>query len=193
MSLRNAPVTIALVLINIAIYLIDSAMGGTLMQAGAIIPSEVQHGQYYRIFASGFLHFNFQHILFNMYALVQSGMVVESFYGSLRFALIYFIAMACGGLLAYETTLGTNEVTAGASGAIMGLFGAMVSLGLKTPQLRGTLVRWALFPIAATLFVGFTSPGISNAGHIGGVIGGAISAFIIPPARLRKPNDYVEV
>lgn len=193
MSLRHAPVTIALVVANILVFIVDQltpAYGDTglhqLMVLGGIIPELVRHGEYYRIVTAGFLQFNLQHIAFNMYALTQAGMVVENLWGSGRYAVIYFAALLVGGVAAYETTLGTVVITAGASGAIMGLFGAIFALGLRVPRLRRTLVGWATFPIVATLAVGFTTPGISNAGHIGGVVAGAIVGFALPPARLRE-------
>lgn len=192
MSLRYAPVTIALLVVNLAIYGLElvsplDAQSGLprLMLLGGIDAQKVAAGEWYRIVTSGFLHFDNAHIFFNMYALVQAGMVVENFYGSLRFSLIYMVALVAGGLLAYETTMGTAELTAGASGAIMGLFGAMVALGLKRPRLRQTLLQWALFPIIVTLANGFTHTGISNAGHIGGVIAGAVAGYLIPASRLR--------
>lgn len=192
MSLRYAPVTIALLVVNLAIYGLEllsplDAQSGLprLMLLGGIDAQKVAAGEWYRIVTSGFLHFDNAHIFFNMYALVQAGMVVENFYGSLRFSLIYMAALVAGGLLAYETTMGTAELTAGASGAIMGLFGAMVALGLKRPRLRQTLLQWALFPIIVTLANGFTHTGISNAGHIGGVIAGAVAGYLIPASRLR--------
>jgi len=197
MSLRYAPLTIALVVINILVYGADqlSPQYGDsgvhrLMFLGAIIPELVARGEYYRIVTAGFLQFNLAHIGFNMYALTQAGMVVENIWGSGRFAIIYFAALIAGGIAAYESTIHTVAITAGASGAIMGLFGAIFALGLKVPRLRRTLVGWALFPIIATLAVGFTQPGISNAGHIGGVIAGAIVGFALPAVRLR--NDEME-
>ncbi|HET9342731.1 MAG TPA: rhomboid family intramembrane serine protease [Candidatus Eremiobacteraceae bacterium] len=195
MSLRYAPVTIALVVINILVYGADqlSPQYGDsgvhrLMFLGAIIPELVARGEYYRIVTAGFLQFNLQHIAFNMYAMTQAGMVVENIWGSGRFAIIYFSALIAGGIAAYESTIHTADITAGASGAIMGLFGAIFALGLRVPRLRRTLVGWALFPILATLAVGFTQPGISNAGHIGGVIAGAIVGFALPATRLRKDD-----
>ena len=192
MSLRHAPVTIALVVINILVFLADQLSPmyddtglHRLMVLGAIIPALIQQGEYYRIVTSGFLHFGIQHIALNMYALTQAGMVVENLWGSGRYSVIYFVALIAGGIAAFETTIGSAVPTAGASGAIMGLFGAIFALGLKTPRLRRTLVGWALFPIIATLAVGFTIPGISNAGHIGGVIAGAIVGFALPAVRLR--------
>jgi rhomboid protease GluP len=194
MSLRHAPVTIALVVVNIIVFIADQLSPEydhtglhTLMVLGAIIPELIRQGEYYRIVASGFLHFGLSHIALNMYALTQAGMVVENLWGSGRFAVIYFAAMLAGGIAAYETTLGTSVPTAGASGAIMGLFGAIFALGMKVPRLRSALAGWAVFPIVATLAVGFTVPGISNAGHIGGVIAGAVIGFTLPPARLREP------
>jgi len=198
MSLRYAPLTIALVVINILVYGADqlSPQYGDsgvhrLMFLGAIIPELVARGEYYRIVTAGFLQFNLAHIGFNMYALTQAGMVVENIWGSGRFAIIYFAALIAGGIAAYESTIHTVAITAGASGAIMGLFGAIFALGLRVPRLRRTLVGWALFPIIATLAVGFTQPGISNAGHIGGVIAGAIVGFALPAVRLRN-NEMEE-
>ena len=193
MSLSRAPVTIFMLVANIAVFLwmlatpVDHATGlHRLMLQGAIRPALVAQGEYWRIITAGFLQFGVMHIGFNMYALTQAGMVVENLYGSARFFIIYMIALIAGGIAAYVTTLGTDAITAGASGAIMGLFGAIFALGLKTPQLRGTLVGWAAFPIVATLFIGFTTPGISNWGHIGGVIAGAIVGFVLPARRLRR-------
>jgi membrane associated rhomboid family serine protease len=190
MSLSKAPLTIALLVVNALIFVVDYfILGhgdiGPLMAAGAIIPQQIASGEYYRLITAGFLHFNITHIAFNSYALAQAGMVVENLYGTAAFAAIYGAGLIAGNVLAYETTIGTNDVTAGASTAIMGLFGAMVALGLKTPPLRETLLKWASFPIIATLAVGFSTPGISNAGHIGGVIGGAIAGYLIPATRLR--------
>lgn len=198
MSLRFAPVTIALVVANILVFIADQLTPANpdsglhaLMLSGAIIPELVRNGEYYRIVTAGFLQFSLAHIGFNMYALTQAGMVVENLWGSGRFAFIYFAALLAGGIAAYETTLGQHVVTAGASGAIMGLFGAIFALGIRVPRLRRTLVGWALFPIVATLANGFVVPGISNAGHIGGVVAGAIIGFVMPPARLRQHVDEV--
>lgn len=196
MSLSKAPITIALLIINIAVFAFDQLSAQDqgsglhqLMLLGAIIPEAVAHGQYYRIVTSGFLQFSISHIAFNMYALTQAGMVVENLWGSRNFLLIYMVALVSGGVAAYETTIGTGDVTAGASGAIMGLFGALAALGLRIPRLRQTLLQWALFPIVATLAVGFTTPGISNAGHIGGVIAGAICGFVLPPRQMRMMEE----
>lgn len=156
---------------------------GPIAVLGVIYAPAIQHGQWWRLFTYGFIHFGWAHIFFNSYALFQVGWLVEYIYGSARYALIYIGALLGGGVAAYYSTIHTQIPTAGASGAIMGVFGAMAVLGLKIAPLRGTLLRNALLPIALTLGYGFTNPGISNAGHIGGVITGAALAFALRPAR----------
>jgi rhomboid protease GluP len=189
-SIARAPVTIALLAACWIVFIIDfwvlgGGQNGPLTVAGAIFPDAVSAGQYYRLITYGFLHGGVLHIALNSYALAQAGMVVENVYGSARFAAIYAAGLIAGGIAAYVTTLHTQEYTLGASGAIMGLFGAMAALGLKIPRLRQTLLGWAAFPIIATLAYGFMNPGISNAGHIGGVIAGGIAGFVLGPTGLR--------
>ena len=188
MSPRGAPFTTAMLLIYWMVFLLDQlsrhgASLGPFMLAGAIIPSEVVAGQWWRLITYGFLHFNFAHILFNSYALFQAGVFVEYVYGSARYAIIYTTALVGGGIAAYLWTIGTNDVTAGGSGAIMGVFGAMAVLAFKLPPLRRELFQAAAIPIILTLGYGFFSPGISNAGHVGGVICGVIAAAALRPAR----------
>lgn len=162
---------------------------GTLQQLGVLDPKLVTEGQYWRLITCGFVHFGLLHILFNSYALFQVGALVEYVYGTPRYALIYLGALLGGSIAAYLTTIGTQTITAGASGAIMGVFGAMVVLGFKLPPLRRELVQSAAIPIVLTLANGFLNPGISNAGHIGGVVTGALVAALMRPARAKQILD----
>jgi rhomboid protease GluP len=156
---------------------------GPLVTAGQIVPSLIQAGQWWRVITSGFLHYGILHIAFNSYALFQVGFLVEYVYGSARFFIIYMTALITGGLAAYYWTIGSDNPTAGASGAIMGVFGAMAVLGFKIPHARNVLLQSALIPIVLTLGNGLMNPGISNAGHIGGLIGGVLVAAVMTPAR----------
>jgi len=156
---------------------------GPLVAAGQIVPSLIQGGQWWRLITSGFLHYGILHIAFNSYALFQVGILVEYVYGSARFFVIYFVALIAGGLAAYYSTIGSDNATAGASGAIMGVFGAMGVLGFKIPHARTALLQSAIFPIVLTLGNGLMNTGISNAGHIGGLIGGVLAAVVMTPAR----------
>ena len=189
MSWRTAPVTITMLALCWIAFAFDFiATGGRqelgpLVAAGQIVPSLIQSGQWWRVITSGFLHYGILHIAFNSYALLQVGILVEFVYGSARFFVIYFTALIAGGLAAYYTTIGTDNATAGASGAIMGVFGAMGVLGFKIPHARAVLLQSALIPIVLTLGNGLVNTGISNAGHIGGLIGGVLVAAVMTPAR----------
>jgi len=191
--IASAPLTIGLIVVCWLVFAADSFLPGPrpeglgpLMLAGAIIPAAVESGQWWRLFSAGFLHFNTAHIAFNTYALFQAGTFVEFAFGSWRYGLIYLVALIAGDVAAFETTRGTGGVTAGASGAIMGVFGAMAVLGVKLPALRSQLLRAAILPIALTLGYGFINPGISNAAHIGGVLAGAFVALLLRPAGAQR-------
>jgi rhomboid protease GluP len=189
MSWRTAPVTLTMLALCWLAFGFDFFVTGgrqemgPLVAAGQIVPSLIEGGQWWRLITSGFLHYGILHIAFNSYALVQVGILVEYVYGSARFFVIYFAALVAGGLAAYYSTIGTDNATAGASGAIMGVFGAMGVLGFKLPHARRALLQSALFPIVLTLGNGLMNPGISNAGHIGGLIGGVLVAAVMTPAR----------
>jgi len=187
-SPRGAPFTSAMLLIFWLVFLLDQlgrhgAPLGPFMTLGAIVPSLVLDGQWYRLVTYGFLHFNILHILGNSIALFMAGALVEYVYGSARYAVIYVIGLVGGGIAAFMWTIGTNDVTAGASGAIAGVFGAMAVLGVKLPPLRRELLQAALVPILIVIGLGFLATGISNAGHIGGLICGAVAAAMLRPAR----------
>src|SRR5476649_400006 len=199
MSWRTAPVTLSMLAICWIAFAFDFIMTGgrqemgPLVAAGQIVPSLIQGGQWWRLITSGFLHYGILHIAFNSYALFQVGILVEYVYGSARFFVIYMVALIAGGVAAYYSTIGSDNATAGASGAIMGVFGAMGVLGFKLPHARTALLQSALFPIVLTLGNGLR-PGsnISNAGHIGGLIAGVLVAAVMTPARaamLRGQNE----
>jgi rhomboid protease GluP len=198
MSWRTAPVTLSMLAICWLAFAFDFFVTGgrqemgPLVAAGQIVPSLIQGGQWWRLITSGFLHYGILHIAFNSYALFQVGILVEYVYGSARFFVIYFVALIAGGLAAYYSTIGSDNATAGASGAIMGVFGAMGVLGFKIPHARAALLQSAIFPIVLTLGNGLLNTGISNAGHIGGLIGGVLVAVVMTPARaamLRGQNE----
>jgi rhomboid protease GluP len=199
MSWRTAPVTLTMLAICWIVFVFDFLVTGgqdvigPLAAAGQIVPSLIQAGQWWRIITSGFVHYGILHIALNSYALFQVGILVEYVYGSARYFIIYFVALIIGGLASYYSTIGTEQVTAGASGAIMGVFGAMGVLGFKLPHARSVLLQNALIPIVLTLGNGLRpNSHVSNADHIGGLIAGALVAAVMTPARaamLRGDQD----
>ena len=186
-----------LIAINIIAYGWEYTSGAltsdsTLESHGALVGTLVLDGEWWRIFTAGFIHYGILHILLNSYALFQVGILVEYIYGSARFLVIYLVALVAGGVTAYYWTIGSDVATAGASGAIMGVFGAMGVLGFKIPHARGPLLQSALFPIVLTLGNGLVNAGVSTADHIGGLIGGVLVAAVMTPARgaaLRGDRD----
>jgi rhomboid protease GluP len=181
--LGTAPLTVVLIVVNIVLYGINFFWGGRLNELFELNPAAVQQGEWWRVLTGGFMHANWPHVLVNMYALLQAGALVEYCYGTPRYALIYVAGLIGGGVAAYVTTIATGQPTVGASGAIMGVFGAMAVLGLKLPRLRRELLQAAILPIILTLGYGQLVPNISNWGHIGGLLGGSLMALLLTPVR----------
>ena len=192
MKPRGAVFTTAMIAICWLIFLVDlltsrSSNGrGEIWNSLALDPQAVLNGQWWRLFTYGFVHDGFGHILVNSIALFQAGDFVEYVYGTRRYAAIYVAALFGGGFAAYLATVGTGSWTVGASGAIMGVFGAMAVLGYKLPPLRRELLRSAVVPIVLVLLYGLFMKNISNAAHIGGLIAGSIAALVIKPAQANE-------
>ena len=132
------------------------------------------YGEYYRLITSMFLHVNIMHIVFNMLALWQVGLVLESRLGKFKFAVIYFLSGISGGLLSVYM----NEPMAfsvGASGAVFGLFGAYVAISRRlNADANGMLVM-----IAINLGLGFVVPNIDWHGHVGGLVAGFLLGNLV--------------
>ena len=191
MKSRSAAFTTAMIavcwLVFVLDYLSPKTQGvGDLTLRLALFPNAVLRGEWWRLITYGFVHANLYHILVNSIALFQAGDFVEYVYGSRRYAVIYSVALVGGGIAAYTATVGNPVFTLGASGAIMGIFGAMAVLAFRLPPLRKELLRAAIVPVILTLGIGFFTPGISNAAHIGGLISGVLAAAFITPVQGRE-------
>ncbi len=176
---KKKPVlTMMIIAINILLFVLMYILGDgsednyTLVQFGAMVKELVQEGEFYRLLTSGFLHIGIFHLLCNMYCLYIVGGEVESFYGKWKFLLIYLGSAILGNLLSMATTTG---ISAGASGAIFGLFGALIYFGYHYRVYLGSVIRSQIIPLVIlNLGIGFMLPGIDNAAHIGGLIGGVV-------------------
>ena len=185
----DAIVTKLLVAANVIVYLITVAQspysgklnspGGSLFNNWALFGPAVDHGDWWRLITSAFLHGGLLHIAFNMLALWWLGSPVEIALGRARYLGLYLVsglAGAAGALIADP-----NSVTVGASGAIFGLLGAGLILEY---QATGSLAGNYLMLIVINLAISF-SPGlnISYGGHIGGLIGGIVTTLAFTHAR----------
>lgn len=185
---RKAICTVGLIVINIAVFLVLSFMGDTentmfMIQHGAMYePYVTEGGEYYRLFTCMFLHFGISHLLNNMVMLGALGWNLELETGRVKFLLIYFISGLGGNLLSLGMNISRGEeiVSAGASGAIFGLMGALVYVVIRNKGLGGRITnRGILFMVALSLYFGLTSSGVDNAAHIGGLICGFIAAVLL--------------
>ena len=199
--LQEAPLTVALIAINVAIYILQTSGHGSvvLMDSGTTGGSQpvqgsvdghyglwgpmVSSGEWWRLITSGFLHASLLHIGSNMLALFFIGRALEPALGSLRLAVIYFVSLAAGslGVIIIEP----DALSIGASGAIFGLMGAFVIFARS----RGiSVMQSGIGPvILLNLAITFTIPGISIGGHLGGLAGGAaIMAIVVELDRNRR-------
>lgn len=175
-------VTYAIIIICVVVFAMMYIIGNgstdnfTLLKFGANLDVAVKHGEYYRLFTSMFLHIGFVHLLFNMYSLLIIGQQVESFFGKWKYLFIYLFSGISGSLLSICFT--HNTISAGASGAIFGLLGALLYFGYSYRNYLGNVIKSQIIPIILiNLLIGFTSTGIDNFAHIGGLIGGVIAAM----------------
>jgi len=183
-----------LLTINIALFLLMSiveirngggvdafmqpASNGVLDDFGALVPSLVRAGQWWRFVTFNFLHIGLMHLMFNSSALFHIGPQVEETFGSQKFAFIYVGTGVASGIASYFFL---PVGTAGASGAIFGLIGVMAAYGYR---LGGSLGRglmrqmliWAAIGIVFGFFIG-----ANNVAHIGGFIAGGALGFVLAP------------
>ena len=178
----------AIVLINVVVFLVLSTLGDTesaafMEQHGAVFPPDVfGQGEWWRLFTAMFLHFGLAHLANNMIVLFWTGDRLERLVGKWRYLIIYFGAGLCGNLLSLLGTQskGTLTVSAGASGAIFGVFGALLWVVIAN---RGRVeelnISGIVIMIALSLYYGFTSTGVDNWCHVGGLIGGFLLSLLL--------------
>ncbi|MCI2254540.1 rhomboid family intramembrane serine protease [Domibacillus sp. PGB-M46] len=175
--------------VNVIMFFLMTIAGGStatdvLIQFGAKFNPLILEGEWWRFITPVFLHIGLLHLLMNSMALYYLGTAVEQIYGRLRFLWIYLFSGFTGSLLSF---LLTPNLSAGASGAIFGLFGALLYFGVTKPKLFfRTMGMNVLVVIGINLAFGFTVPGIDNAGHIGGLIGGFLATGIVHFPKKRR-------
>jgi rhomboid protease GluP len=198
---RGTPVTLLLLVAIGAVFVLETVRGGSenpevLIALGANHPELVlNQGEWWRLVTSMFLHIGIAHLLLNGWALFQIGAIVETWMGSTRLLIVYFVSGVAGSL---ASILFTRSLSAGASGAIFGLLGVLISFLLRrrdmlTPgakSLLGQLVMWA----GINVVFGFINPGIDNSAHLGGFAAGLLLGLILRERRrLQAPAAYPEI
>jgi rhomboid protease GluP len=199
---RGAPLTYAILLFNLIVYvfialvaggnvmenLIYSVDAATLVAFGAKTNALLNQGEWFRLVTPIFIHIGLIHLASNSYVLWIIGPQVERLYGSARFMLLYLltgIGGVFGSYLGHLSLRDSSVPSAGASGAIFGLFGVVAVFGYKYRRELPPAFRRAfgagVFPvIAINLIIGFTVPFIDNSAHVGGLVTGAALALMVP-------------
>jgi membrane associated rhomboid family serine protease len=178
--------TNVLIGVNVAVFLWELATGGPGTDHGWLFgPYVVVYGEWWRIVTGAFLHGSIMHIGFNMLALYQVGSIVERAMGTARYFVVYACALVGSGFAVLWFNY--NQPTLGASGAIFGLFGALVAIGLSLPPRGMSLVTQTVPIIVINLVLGFVIPNISVAAHVGGLVTGFVVGWLVfqIPSRYR--------
>ena len=186
-EIRKEPATMALILINVLVFIAVEFTGTSqdawhvLEYGAAYTPYIIQNGEVYRLFTSMFLHFGIEHLVNNMLVLFVLGSRLERVIGKIRFLLIYLLGGIAGNVVSLLLELKTQEfsVSAGASGAVFAVMGAMIYIVIRNKGWLGDLsMRQILVMAAFSLYFGFASTGVDNTAHVGGMVSGFFLAVI---------------
>jgi len=182
---------------NIVVFIILGIMGSTtntmfMVTHGAMyVPWVIERGMWYTVFTSMFLHFGFSHLANNMIVLYIVGDNLERAVGHWKYLVIYLAGGLCGNLLSLENSLRTEDyaVSAGASGAIFAVIGALLYIVIRNKgRLEDLSSMQLLLIIGCTLYCGFVNTGIDNAAHIGGLLGGIVLGIILYHKKRKQVN-----
>ncbi len=188
---------LCMVTVNILVFVIMEALGDTtsvrfMVDHGAVYPPAVlENGEYYRLFTAMFLHFGFEHLAYNMLLLLFAGDMLERQAGAVRYLIIYLGGGMAGSLLSYGISLFRREavVSAGASGAIFAVVGALLCIVWKCKgNVPGVNGRGLIAMAVLNVLQAFMNQGVDNAAHLGGALGGFLLALILfHPRRTEEP------
>ena len=187
-------------LINLIVYIILEIIGDTessqfMVSHGAAYTPYILNGAYWRLFTSMFLHFGFYHITYNMLSLIFIGDILESVVGPVRYLIIYLAGGLCGNLLslALSARSGRYTVSAGASGAIFAVIGAIFYIALRNRSRFGeNNMRRLILMIVLMIMQGVVDKGVDNAAHGGGLAGGFLLAVLLyHPHRTRNTHQQL--
>ena len=154
----------------------------SLVRWGANFAPKTVNGEWWRLFSSMFLHVGIVHLLFNMWVLWQAGPLVERLFGNTAFLVLYVLSGLAGSLASLARS--SLVVSAGASGAIFGVFGALLGYltvrrhALPAEVARG-LGRSAVFFVGYNVFNGITQKGVDLAAHGGGFVAGFLCGLAL--------------
>jgi len=191
-------ITIALIAANTLVFLAMVASGISFTQptpldvfnwGGDYGPATIGAHQWWRLLTSCFLHFGIIHIGFNMYVLYQIGPFIEITFGRARYLILYFIAGLAGSVT--SISIHPNSVSAGASGAIFGLYGAvfgflLINRRTLDPVATKSIAKSAGIFILYNVVYGSISRTTDLSAHFGGLVAGFLAGMMLASSRRDK-------
>jgi rhomboid protease GluP len=187
--------TYGLIAINIVVWLILKLIStktatpyeNLLAPYGAKVNILILNGQYWRLFTPMFLHWDEIHLAINCYSLFIVGSQVERLFGHGRFVAIYFISGFFGCIASFAFSI---NISAGASGAIFGLLGAMLYFAMKRPSLlKSSFGANLITTLVINLGYGLMNKQIDNYGHLGGLFGGFLTTGVVYTVKEETSKD----
>src|ERR1700683_4915643 len=184
--------TVMILLINTALF-IAQYVSPEITTAGQSVPAVLMEGQWWRLVTAGFLHSGILHILMNSWVLFDLGAEVETFYGTSRLIVFYFVSTVTG--FAASSHIGGGHFSVGSSAGIFGLIGAMLAFGFTDRsslgmQVKSLYTRWVIYGLVLSFI-----PGVDFWAHVGGFSGGFIAGWLAstPRARLMWEEPLLRV
>ncbi len=187
--------TVLLAAVNVIVFLALSIQGMTedaefMLHHGAMyVPYVAEGDEYYRLFTCMFLHFGFEHLMNNMVVLLIVGWNLEMAVGKVKYLFLYIGSGLCGNVISaiWDIRTGEYAVSAGASGAVFGMIGALLYVALRNRGRIGDISgRGIGFMVIVTLYYGFSNTGVDNAAHVGGLLSGFLLAVLLYRKRERE-------
>ncbi len=194
------PVTLGFVVLNVLVYLYSVTHGdvmsaGYMFSIGAITwDSILQDHQYFRLLTAAFLHYGIKHLSSNMLSLVGLGLMLEKRIGHFKFFVLYIISAIGANVISVASSYYRNvylgvdnySVSAGASGAVFGVVGGLIAFAISQKRWSRSSAdfvaidkRSIMFMAFFSLIAGFTTAGVDNAAHVGGMIFGFIIVLLL--------------
>ena len=185
-SKRNY-IAISIIVINIIYFIFLETHGGSMntmvmLKYGAAFPTNIGNGEYYRLVTSMFMHFGIEHIVNNMLILVILGSKLEDIVGHVRFFIIYMLAGILANIASdwVQASSGDMAVSAGASGAIFGVVGALLyALLVNRGRIRDLSLYQIAVSLALMLYAGFRTTGVDNIAHVAGAVSGFLLCLVL--------------
>lgn len=194
-KIKKPIITYSIIAINIIVFILMYILGNgstdpyTLIKFGANYRGSVINHEFYRLITCAFIHIGFMHLTLNTYSLYVIGVQLESYFGKLKYIIIYLFSAITASLM---SVILTDSISAGASGALFGLLGALLYFGYHYRVFLGGVLKSQIIPlIIVNLAFGFMMSGIDNAAHIGGLIGGFLIAMAVGVPNKSSKSDII--